>query len=90
MSGQRGPNDSGNTAGETVKRLGMTFQEAAKAAGVTEDDIIDAIAAGELQAHVHRNRVLIRSADVDMWLTALPVWRPACQGDEATKRLRLA
>ena len=68
----------------------MTFQQAAKTAGVTEDDIIDAVAAGDLPAHLHRNRVLILACELEAWLTALPSWTPARQGSDESKLLRLA
>ena len=67
----------------------MTFQQAAEAAGVTEDDIIDAIKAGELTAHLHRNRALVLTADLEAWLTALPIWVTP-QASDAKRPLRLA
>lgn len=68
----------------------MTFQQAATAAGVTEDDIIDAIAAGALLARLHRNRVLILSCELEAWLTDLPRWMPADQRADESTLLRLA
>ena len=67
----------------------MTFQQAAKAASVTEDDIIDAIKARTLTAHLHRNRVIILTTDLEAWLTALPVW-VSPQASDAKRPLRLA
>lgn len=67
----------------------MTFQQAAKAASVTEDDIIDAIKAGDLTAHLHHNRAIVLATDLEAWLNALPIWVNA-QASDAKRPLRLA
>lgn len=72
-----------------MNRLGMTFQQAAKAASVTEQNIIDAIKAGDLTAHLHGNRVIVLTTDLETWLNGLPLW-VSPQASDAKRPLRLA
>jgi hypothetical protein len=71
-----------------MSKIAMTFAQAAKAASVTEDDLLQAIRDGALTIRTMRNKGIVLATELQVWLETLPVWECAVTGREDSKRLR--
>ncbi|WP_370294820.1 helix-turn-helix domain-containing protein [Cryobacterium sp. MDB2-A-1] len=58
--------------GNTLQRIGYSFTDAAKAAGVRKQDIARAIKTGKLLAHRIDNAVVILGTDIQAWIESNP------------------
>lgn len=63
------------TAAETAAPVSYDLAGATRAVGVSERTLRDAIATGDLVAHYIGRKPLIRRADLDAWVRALPTER---------------
>lgn len=62
---------------ENPTTLALSIPGAARATSLSESTIDQAIRAGLLPVRRHGNRTLIRVADLDAWVSAMPVGRAA-------------
>lgn len=57
-----------------MSKIAMTFAQAAKAASVREDDLLQAIRDGELTVRTVRNKGIVLATELQGWLETLPAW----------------